>query len=159
MSKPLLTDELWNRIEAFLPKLKRKPKEGRPRVPDRNALTGILFVLRTGCPWEYLPKEMGCGSGMTCWRLLRDWHKLGVWKKVWLAFLDELGLADEIDWDNVALDSCSVRALFGGYRPVKIPQIAGKTAPNGMSFAREAGFRWRSNIRQRTSMIPSGQSR
>ena len=54
------------------------PKSGRPRVSDRAALTGILFVLKTGIPWEYLPVEMGGGSGMTCWRRLRDWYQAGL---------------------------------------------------------------------------------
>jgi len=70
MAKLLLTDELWERIKPLLPPEPPKPKGGRPRVPDRQALTGILFVLRSGCPWEYLPEEMGCGCGMTCWRCL-----------------------------------------------------------------------------------------
>ena len=103
MAKPLLTDELWLRIEPLLPAPKPRPQGGRPLVPNRAALVGILFVLRTGCPWEYLPQEMGCGSGMTCWRRLRDWHAAGIWRQIWLALLDELGLADEIDWDKVVL--------------------------------------------------------
>ena len=72
MAKPLLDDALWELIEPHLPRRARQ-KTGRPRVPDRAALTGIIFVLISGCPWKYLPKEMGCGSGMTCWRRLRDW--------------------------------------------------------------------------------------
>ena len=71
MARPLLTDELWERIKPMLPPEPPKPKGGRPRVPDRAALTGILFVLRTGMQWELLPQEMGCGCGMTCWRRLR----------------------------------------------------------------------------------------
>ena len=66
MSKPLLPDDLWTRIEPLLPRVPVNPKGGRPRIPDRACLTGILFVLKTGIPWEYLPVEMGCGSGMTC---------------------------------------------------------------------------------------------
>ena len=159
MAKPLLTDELWERIQPLLPPEPPKPKGGRPRVPDRQALTGILFVLRSGCPWEYLPKEMGCGSGMTCWRRLRDWHLAGVWEKVWRLFLDELGLADEIDWSKVILDSCSVRAVFGGYKPAPIPPIAGKTARSGTWPATGTGFRWRWFTPARTSTTRSKPSR
>jgi transposase len=130
MAKLLLTDELWNRVEPFLPPPVPKPKGGRPPVSNRAALTGILFVLRTGIPWEYLPKELGAGCGMTCWRRLRDWQLAGVWKRVWHAFLDDLGLADQIDWSAAIIDSCSVRALFGGRKRGRIPRIAAKTARN-----------------------------
>jgi transposase len=132
MAKPLLTDELWNRIEPVLPKEPPKPKGGRPRVPDRACLTGILFVLRTGTGWEYLPAEMHCGSGMTCWRRLRDWQAAGVWHKIWRRFLDELGSRDRIEWSAMAVDASSTRAIFGGPPPVRTLPIAGKTARNGI---------------------------
>ena len=128
MAKPLLTDELWKRIKRHIPSEPPKPKGGRPRVSDRACLTGILFILKTGTPWEYLPQEMGCGSSMTCWRRLRDWQIAGVWQKIWQALLDELDLADAIDWSTSAMDSCSVRALFGGRRQAQIPRIGAKTA-------------------------------
>ena len=128
MAKPLLTDELWNRIEPLLPPEPPKPKGGRPRVPDRACLTGIFFVLRTGIQWELLPQEMGCGSGMTCWRRLRDWHAAGIWGDIWQTLLNELGRANGIDWSMVAIDSCSTRARFGGQRLAPIPRIVGKMA-------------------------------
>ena len=128
MAKPLLTDELWKRIKRHIPPEPPKPKGGRPRVSDRACLTGILFILKTGTPWEYLPREMGCGSGMTCWRRLRDWQTAGVWQKIWRALLDELGMADVIDWSTSAMDSCSVRALFGGLKQARIPRIGAKMA-------------------------------
>ena len=78
----LVPDDLWEAIEPLLPKEPPKPKGGRPRVPDRAALGGIIFVLRTGCPWRLLPKELGCGSGTTCWRRLRDWQEAGVWERL-----------------------------------------------------------------------------
>ena len=78
MSKPLVSDALWAAVEPLLPPEPPKPKGGRPRVPDRAALTGILFVLQSGIPWEMLPQEMGCGSGTTCWRRLKEWHEAGV---------------------------------------------------------------------------------
>ena len=132
MAKPLLTDELWQRIKPHIPPGPPKPKGGRPRVPDRACLTGILFVLKTGTPWEYLPREMGCGSGMTCWRRLRDWQAVGLWQKIWQTLLDELGLADGIDWSTSAMDSCSVRALFGGRKPARIPRIGARMARSGI---------------------------
>jgi len=124
MAKPLLPDALWEQVQPLLPPEPPKPKGGRPRVPDRACLTGILFVLKSGCPWEYLPREMGCGSGMTCWRRLRDWHALGIWLRIWMLLLDALGKADAIDWTAAVLDSCSVRAVFGGRKPARIPRIA-----------------------------------
>ena len=114
MAKPLLTDELWERIQPHVPHESPKPKGGRPRVADRAALTGILFVLRTGIQWEMLPQEMGCGCGMTCWRRLRDWQAAGVWKRVWRTMLDALGESNHIEWSAVVMDSCSTRALLGG---------------------------------------------
>src|ERR671933_1421862 len=105
MSKPLVSDELWSAVEPWLPRERRKPKGGRPRVPDRAALAGIIFVLKTGIPWEYLPREMGCGSGVTCWRRLRDWQAAGVWHRLHTALLDRLGEADRIDWSRASLDS------------------------------------------------------
>src|SRR5205085_7967411 len=110
MSKPLVSDALWESIKPLLPPEPPKPKGGRPRVPDRAALTGILFVLKSGIPWEMLPPEMGCGSGMTCWRRLRDSHKLGVWQRLHETLLARLEAARLIDWGRASVDSVSVRA-------------------------------------------------
>ncbi|WP_043838881.1 IS5 family transposase, partial [Muricoccus aerilatus] len=98
MAKPLVPDDLWAAIEPLLPRERPKPKGGRPRLPDRAALTGILFVLRSGLPWEMLPSEMGCGSGMSCWRRLRDWQEAGVWAALHRALLERLQAAGQIDW-------------------------------------------------------------
>ena len=110
MANPLLSDDLWAVVEPLLPPEPPKPRGGRPRVPDRAALTGILFVLRTGIPWEMLPPEMGSGSGMTCWRRLRDWHEAGVWTALHHTLLDRLGVAGEIDWSRASLDAQAVPA-------------------------------------------------
>ena len=132
MPKPLLDDDLWNLIEPILPppKPRRRRYPGRKPISPRQALTGILFVLRTGIPWEYLPREMGCGSGMTCWRRLRDWHAAGVWTKVHALLLSKLHQAEQIDWSRALVDSSSVRAVFGGKRPAPAPRTAAKTGRN-----------------------------
>jgi transposase len=71
-------DGLWERIEPLLPTVQRRHRySGRRRLDDRKALCGILFVLHTAVPWEFLPQELGYGSGMTCGRRLRDWHEAG----------------------------------------------------------------------------------
>jgi len=131
MAKPMLTDELWERIAPLLPPKPPRPKGGRPSVPDRAALTGILFVLRTGMQWEFLPKEMGC-CGMTCWRRLRDWQASGVWQRIWGSFLNELGQADAIQWQRALVDSSSVRAVFGGRLRVRTPRTAPKRGANAI---------------------------
>lgn len=102
--------------KPLLPHAPPKPKGVRPRVPDRACLTGILFVPRSGIPWEMLPRELGCGSGVTCWRRPRDWQTDGVRDRIHRALLDRLGEADEIDWSRTALDAASVPAKRGAWR-------------------------------------------
>lgn len=105
MSTPLLPDALWNLIQPLLPPSLRRPKGGgRPRLPDRACLTGILFVPRSGIPWEMLPQELGCGSGMTCWRRLRDWQEAGIWQLIHFSLLDWLARYGEIDWSRAVVD-------------------------------------------------------
>jgi transposase len=91
-------------------------------------LTGILFVLQTGIPREYLPQEMGCGSGMTCWRRLREWQEAGVWQRLHELLLAKLHEAARIDRSRAAIDSSHVRA-FGGRRPGRARSTAQGAAP------------------------------
>src|SRR6516162_11711827 len=114
MAKPLLPDELWEIIRPILPVHRPDPRGGRPRLDDRKALTGILFVLKTGIPWEDLPCELGCGCGMTCWRRLRDWQADGTWLKIHQILLDRLRAADKLDWSRAPVDASFVRAAYGG---------------------------------------------
>jgi transposase len=132
MAKPLLDDGLWALIEPVLPPVTVGPQGGRPRLDNRRVLTGILFVLKTGIPWEYLPQEMGCGSGMTCWRRLHAWQQAGVWKRVHHILLNRLRAADRIDWSRAVVDSASVRAVGGGRTPVPIRRTAANPVANTM---------------------------
>ena len=98
----------------MLPKRGPRPRGGRPPVPDRACLQGIVFVLRSGIPWEMLPKEMGCGSGMTCWRRLRDWQEAGVWQRLQEELLNELAQQGQLDWNRASMDSATIRAKKKG---------------------------------------------
>ncbi|MEW2079671.1 IS5 family transposase [Streptomyces sp. NPDC013433] len=105
-SRPwIVSDELWSLIEPLLPEPPPKQVEGRPRVPDRQALCGILFVLHTGIQWEYLPQELGFGSGMTCWRRLAAWNEAGVWEKLHQLLLNKLRSKNQLDWSRAVIDS------------------------------------------------------
>ena len=136
MAKVLVSDELWGVVEPLLPPPRPKKKAGRPRVPDRACLTGIVFVLKTGIPWEYLPQELGCGSGMTCWRRLRDWQEAGVWYELHRVLLDRLGEADRIDWSRASIDSSTAPAKGlkkGGQRPRRSARTRPTEASRGRS--------------------------
>jgi transposase len=92
-------------------------------VDDRAALSGIIFVLKSGIPWEMLPQEMGCGSGVTCWRRLREWQQAGVWERLHQVLLDRLGQADQIEWERACLDSASIPAKRGATKSARIRRI------------------------------------
>jgi transposase len=127
MSKPLVPDELWALVEPLLPKHPYVPGVGKPRVPDRVCLSGIVFVLKTGLPWEDFPQEMGC-CGMTLWNRLNEWRQAGVWDQLHRLLLDKLRGAGEIDFSRVIVDSTSIRAVHRGKKRDQAPWIAGKTA-------------------------------
>ena len=141
MAKPLVTDDLWGVIEPLIPKHIPSPKGGAPTIPEHDALTGILFVLKAGIPWEYLPQEMGCGCGMTCWRRLRDWQQAGVWDQLHRVLLDRLRGADQLDWSRAAVDSASVRAVGGAKKPARTRPIGARKARSTMSLQMRGAFR------------------
>lgn len=140
-----VSDELWAVVAPLLPPVPPHPKGGRPRVPDRAALNGILFVLRTGIPWNLLPPAAGFGSGPTCWRRLRDWQQAGVWTRLHRVLLDRLGAAAQIDWSRAALDAATIPAKGvkkGRREPAPTRRIKANRARSAMLFRTAAGFRW-----------------
>ena len=118
MAVELLPDELWNEIEPLLPPPPpASPKGGRPPVDNRSALRGIIFVNRTGIPWQMLPTEVFGVSGSSCWRRFDEWTAAGIWPALHERLLDRLGKAGGVDLEHVVVDSQSVRALRGGRTP------------------------------------------
>ena len=132
MAKELLPDELWHEIEALLPPHPpRTSKGGRPPVDDRNALRGILFVLKTGIPWQALPTEAFDVSGSSCWRRFDEWTDAGIWPELHGRLLNRLGKAGGINLDRVVVDSQSVRAVKGGAgTPAPTPRTAARKGVN-----------------------------
>ena len=129
----IVPDELWARIEPLLPVVPRLTDHpGRKRLDDRKVLSGILFVLYTGIPWESLPQELGFDSGMTCWRRLRDWNDAGVWQRLHESLLAELNAAGALDWSRAVIDGSHVRALKGGPKPDRARSTVPEQAPSTM---------------------------
>jgi transposase len=126
MAKLLVSDALWAKVEPLLPVVRVAGTRGHPPVPNRAALTGILFVLKTGIAWEDLPAEMNCGCGMTCWRRLRDWNAAGVWQKLHELLLAEMRAAGQLEMAAMVADASYVRAFLGAKTPAPALSIAVK---------------------------------
>jgi transposase len=141
MSKLLVTDDLWELVEPLLPVHTPNPKGGHPRVPDRVCLSGMLFVLKTGIPWEDFPQEMGC-CGMTLWNRFEEWTRAGVWNELHAILLDKLRAADALDLDRVVVDSSSIRAVHGGKKRDRAPWTAEKAAPSTTWRSTPTARRW-----------------
>src|SRR4029453_14294146 len=111
----IVPDELWARIEPLLPVVPRRAHPpGRKRLDDRKVLSGILFVLYTGIQWEFLPQELGFGSGMTCWRRLAEGNAAGVWHQLHELLLAGRHGAGKLDWSRAVIDSSHLRAARRG---------------------------------------------
>jgi transposase len=133
MAAELLPEDLWTEIEPLLPAAPvPTSKGGRPPVDNRAALKGIIFVLRSGIPWQMLPTEAFQVSGSSCWRRFTEWAEAGIWPELHRRLLNRLGKRDGIDLQHVVVDSQSVRALKGGITPARTPRIAARKAANAM---------------------------
>lgn len=124
---------LWKRIEPLIPQVKRSPKGGRPRISDQQALNGIVYVLRTGVPWEDLPLELRYGSGMTCWRRLRDWQAAGVWVASSASGVADRAASRPDAGSEPSQSGCRQRGLPpGAPTPGQTRPIAANSAANGI---------------------------
>ena len=135
MSRRPVSKELWKQLQPLIPVFTPSAKGG-PRslkVSDEAALNGILFVLHRGIPWEDLPQSLGWGSGMTCWRRLRDWSAAGVWDKLHQAMLVRLREHDQIDWNRASIDGSSVPSPRGARKQAPTLQTGASLAPSDTS--------------------------
>ena len=114
-------DDLWAQLEPLLPAPRPPGQRGRPQVPFRQVLDGILFVLRTGCQWKAVPKEFGSGS--TCHKRFQEWQRSGAVTKLWAKLLARYDDLRGIQWRFQSLDSVIVKAPLGGRRRVRTPRI------------------------------------
>jgi putative transposase len=105
-------EALWNLISHLIPRESPKPLGGRPRVPDRVVLAGILYRLRTGCQWKALPSQFGSGS--TCHRRFSEWTASGLFERIMQAVLEHYDAEVQIDWEWCSMDSATVKAPKGG---------------------------------------------
>jgi transposase len=138
----VVSDALWARVEPLLPERKRRLRyPGRKRLPDRQALQGILFVLHTGIAWRHLPLELGFGSGSTCYRRLDEWQQAGVWEKLHALLLAELRAAGELEWSRAVADSSHVQAKKGAPRRARAQLIEPETGRSITSWSTRAGSR------------------
>src|SRR3954470_8896307 len=138
----IVSDELWELLEPLLPKTQRRFRyPGRKRLPDRQALQGILFVLHTGIAWRHLPLELGFGSGSTCYRRLDQWQQAGVWERLHALLLSELRAAGELEWSRAVADSSHVQAKKGAPRRARARSIVGAEGQSTTSWSTPAGSR------------------
>jgi transposase len=128
-----VTDDLWAEVAPLLPERRATCRGGRPWSDDRAAFAGVVFVLRTGIPWQALPAELGCGSGSTCWRRFAEWTEAGVWPKLLERLIAKAGRLGLIDLCRAVIDSQSVRAVKGGRTPAPTRPTAAKRAASGTS--------------------------
>jgi transposase len=145
MPRQLIDDQLRALIEPLIPSAKPRRLRFAGRLPlsDRQVLEGIMFVLRTGIRWSALPKELGYGSGMSCWRRLDAWQRAGVWDRLHQILLSQLRTAGAIDWSRCIVDSSSIRAVGAGQKQDPIPPIALAPAPNTTSSPKRKASRSR----------------
>ncbi|MBN1491094.1 MAG: transposase [Phycisphaerae bacterium] len=109
----LIPRDAWERIEPVLPRRPVGPKGGRPPVGDREVLTGILFVLKTGIAWEELPLELGAGCGITCLRRIRSWHRSGTWPRILATIEEQLRCVEGVDWERLKAYAARLDAVPG----------------------------------------------
>ena len=116
-TKRVVTDAQWERVAPHLPEHPASPKGGRPRVPDRECLEGILWLLRCGARWQDIPVDLPSGS--TCWRRLQEWASEGVLEKIQAELITELNELGRVDLSELFADATFIRAKKGVWQSAR----------------------------------------
>jgi transposase len=132
-----IPEALWERIEPLLPVYKSNCKGGRPRLPLRNVVLGILFVLRTSCQWKAMPRQFGSGSAIHAY--FQEWVERGIFQKLWRVALEEYDELRGIDWEWQSLDGAMTKAPLGGEKDGEKPDRPGKTGRQTVGVNRWSG--------------------
>ena len=119
-----ISDALWERIDQVLPTYQRSRKGGRPRLPMRKVVGGILYVLSTGCQWKAMPEQYGSGSAIHAY--FQEWVKLGVFRKLWELVLREYDDLKGIAWKWQSLDGAMTKSPLGGEKNREKPDRSRK---------------------------------
>lgn len=119
-----VSDELWECVQPLIPERAPHPKGGRPAEDDRQMLSAILYVLRTGIQWNALPRELGAST--TVYDRFRLWERQGFFKRLWAAGLQEYDELIGIDWQWQSMDGVMTKAPFGGAATGRNPTDRGK---------------------------------
>jgi transposase len=127
-------DALWQRIELFLPMYKPSPKGGRPRLPMRNVVGGILYVLATGCQWKAMPKQFGSGSALHDY--FQEWVEWGVFQELWEFALSEYDELKGIEWKWQSMDGAMTKSPLGGEKNRQKPDRSGQAGGEAFDACR-----------------------
>ncbi len=134
-------DWLWEQIEPLLPERPLHPLGcHNPRVPDRDAMDAILFVLRTGCQWNAL-NATGICSSSSAHRRFQEWREAGVFEELWRRGLLGYDERAGIEWEWLAMDGAMTKAPLGGAHTGPNPTDRAKRGRNGASSPKARGSR------------------
>lgn len=139
-----MPEALWQHIDLVLPIYNRSCKGGRPRLPMRNVVGGILYVLWTGCQWKAMPSQFGSGSAIHAY--FQEWVELGVFEELWRSALEEYDELRGIDWRWQTVDGAMTKSPLGGEKNREKPDRSRQVGRQAIGACRRA---WRAIGRRR----------
>ncbi len=134
-----VSDEWWGKVQPLIPAAPSHAKGGRPRIDDRRAFAAMIYVLRTGIPWNALPKELGASS--TVHDRFQEWEKQHFFQVLWQAGLAEYDEVQGIEWEWQSVDGAMTKAPFGKDATGPNPTDRGKRGTKRSLLTDEANRR------------------